>query len=163
MFSSTYIWFYFTHWYIFWLRILLCASWVHFWARILLLKVIYGLFGASILLLKVIYMLFGARILLWKYIRAQNWTQLEQSNIRTQKMYHWVFPYQTVKGLMCPIQVSTYTYYNVNSKYYIFLNSFPNTYYLPPYEQTCKAYYNPKTQSTSEQFPSFFFPKIHLY
>ena len=77
-----------TKWYIFKRRILILI-WVHFWARILLLKVIYGLFEARILLLKVIYGLFGARILLQKYIRAQNWTQLVQSNIRTQKMYHW--------------------------------------------------------------------------
>ena len=54
------------------------------------LKVIYGLFEARILLLKVIYRLFGARILPQKYIWAQNWTQLAQSNIRTPKMYHWV-------------------------------------------------------------------------
>ena len=25
------------------------------------------------------------------YIRAQNWTQLAQSNIRSLKMYHWVY------------------------------------------------------------------------
>ena len=42
-----------------------------------------------ILLLKIIYGLFGAHILLRKYIRAQNWNQLAQSNIRSLKMYHW--------------------------------------------------------------------------
>ena len=78
-----------TQWYIFKRRILL-PIWVHFWARILLLKVIYRLFEARVLLLKVIYGLFGARILLRKYIRAKNWTQLAQSNIRHLKMYHWV-------------------------------------------------------------------------
>ena len=55
--------------------------------------VIYGLQRACILLSKVIYGLFGARILLRKYIRAQNWTQLAQSNIRRLKMYHWAGTY----------------------------------------------------------------------
>ena len=64
-----------SQWYILKYCILL-PIWVHFWAHILLLKVIYGLFGA--------------RILPRKYIRAQNWTQLAQSNIRYFKMYHWV-------------------------------------------------------------------------
>ena len=32
-------------------------------------------------------------VLLRKYIQAQNLTQLAQSNIRTQKMYHWVHSY----------------------------------------------------------------------
>ena len=85
-----------TQWYIFKRRILL-PIWVHFLARMLLLKVIYRLFEASILILKVIYGLFGARILLWKYIRAQNWTQLAQSNIPTQKMYHWDFSWVFLK------------------------------------------------------------------
>ena len=35
--------FVYSQWYIFWVRILLCASWIQFWARILLSKVIYGL------------------------------------------------------------------------------------------------------------------------
>ena len=74
-----------TQWYILKSRILLLI-WVHFGARMLLLKVIYRIFGACILLLKVIYRFFGACILPRKYIRAQNWTQLAQSNIRYFKM-----------------------------------------------------------------------------
>ena len=56
-----------TQWYIFWVRILLCASWVQFWAR---------------------------------SIRAQKWTQIG-SNIRTLKMYHWVYIESTFRGSPC--------------------------------------------------------------